>query len=128
MAARGVERVLMLEIRRLHASEFDLLKAVDDGFCPDSEKSIALVAHNGSRIVSRIFMVAPSHAEGIWVDNAYRGGDLFKRMMDALELEAKSEGITKMFCYSVRPEISHYVERRCGYVKLPWTVLAKELV
>ena len=118
----------MIDIRRLHASEFDLLKDIDDGFTPDSEKSIAMVAQNGSRIVGRIFLVAPSHAEGIYVEPEYRGGELFKRMMGALELEARSEGIKKMFAYSVRPEIEHYIAKRCGYARLPWTVLSKELV
>lgn len=117
----------MIDIRRLHASEFDLLKEIDDGFMPDPSKSIAMVAQSGSRLVGRIFLVAPSHAEGIWIDGRYRGGELFKRMMEALELEARSEGISKMFAYSVKPEIEHYIARRCGYLKLPWTVLAKEL-
>lgn len=117
----------MIDIRRLHASEFDLLKGIDDGFTPDPEKSIAMVASNGSRLVSRVFMVAPSHAEGIFIDEAYRGGPLFKQMMNALEIEARSEGISKLFAYSVRPEIAHYLEKKCDYLTLPWTVLAKEL-
>jgi hypothetical protein len=117
----------MIEIRRLHASEFDLLKEVDDGFTPDPEKSIAMVAANGSRLVSRLFVLAPSHVEGIWIEPDLRGGDLFKRMMDAVEIEARSEGIKKMLAYSVRPEIGHYIEKRCKYVKQPWSVYAKEL-
>lgn len=117
----------MIKIRRLHASEFDLLKDVDDGFTPDPTASIAMVAQNSSRIISRVFMVAPSHAEGIFVESSYRGGSLFKQMMQALEIEARSEGIKKMFAYSVRPEIEHYIVRKCGYVKLPWVVLSKEL-
>jgi hypothetical protein len=118
----------MVEIRRLHPSEFDLLKEVEDGFVPNPEASIALVAENSSRIVGRVFMVSVSHAEGIFIEPAYRGGTLFKRMMDTLEIEARAEGITKMLAFSVKPEISHYIERRCGYQRLPWTVLAKELV
>jgi len=117
----------MINIRRLHASEFDLLGGVDDGYTPDAERSIAMVAQNGSRIIGRIFLVAPSHAEGIWIDRDYRGGSLFKQMMDSLELEARAEGITKMFAYAVRPEMEHYIARRCGYERLPWVVLQKEL-
>jgi N-acetylglutamate synthase-like GNAT family acetyltransferase len=117
----------MIDIRRLHPSEFDILGGIDDGFTPDPEKSIAMVAQNGSRVVGRIFLVAPSHCEGIFIDSDYRGGELFRRMMEALELEARSEGIKKMFAYSVRPEIEHYITRKCGYSRLPWTVLSKEL-
>jgi hypothetical protein len=118
----------MINIRRLHASEFDLLRSVDDGFTPDPDSSIAMVAQNGSRIIGRIFLVAPSHAEGIYISEEYRGGSLFKQMMEALEIEARSEGILKMFAYAVRPEIEHYVVRRCGYERLPWAVLSKELL
>lgn len=117
----------MIDIRRLHASEFDLLKGIDDGFTPDAEKSIAVVAQNGSRIIGRIFLVAPSHAEGIWIDRDYRGGSLGKQIVDALEVEARAEGITKMFAYAVNEEMEHYIARRCGYERLALVVLSKEL-
>ena len=117
----------MIDIRRLHASEFDLLRSVDDGFTPDPERSIAMVAQNGSRIVGRIFLVAPSHAEGIWIERDYRGSSLGKQIVEALELEARSEGITKMFAYATRLEMEHYISRCCGYERLPWVVLQKEL-
>lgn len=117
----------MIEIRRLQPDEFDLLKGIDDGFTPDPQKSIAMVAESRGKLVGRIFLVAPSHAEGIYVSEEYRGGSLFKQMMDALEIEARSEGVRKMLAYSVRPEIEHYITRKCGYGRLPWTVLSKEL-
>lgn len=117
----------MIDIRRLHASEFDLLKEIDDGYMPDPAKSIAMVAQRGSKLIGRIFLVAPSHAEGIWIDTDYRGGALGKQLVEALELEARSEGISKMFAYAVRPEMEHYIARRCGYARLPWVVLSKEL-
>ena len=117
----------MIEIARLHPSEFDLLKEVDDGFTPNPERSVAIAGRNKERIVSRLFVMAPAHVEGIFVDPMYRGGDLFKRMMDAAEIEARAEGLQKLFAYSVRPEIGHYIERRCGYTKQPWVVYSKEL-
>ena len=117
----------MIDIRRLHASEFDLLRGVDDGYTPDPDRSIAMVAQAGSRIVGRIFLVAPSHAEGIWIESDYRGGSLGKRIVEALELEARSEGISKMFAYATQPEMEHYIARRCGYARLPWVVFQKEL-
>jgi GNAT superfamily N-acetyltransferase len=119
---------ILIDIRRLRPFEFGTLKDVNDGFIPDASRSIVLVAQSAGGIVGRIFMVAPSHAEGIWIDERYRGGTLFKEMMEALEHEAKLEGITKMFAYAVHSGIEHYIVRRCGYEKLPWTVLMKELV
>ncbi len=117
----------MIDIRRLAADEYDLLKEIDDGFTPDPRSSIAMVAQAGGKLVGRIFLVAPSHAEGIWVREDHRGGELFKQMMQALEREAVTEGISKMFAYSVKPEIEHYISRKCGYKRLSWSVLSKEL-
>lgn len=117
----------MIEIKRLHPSEFDLLKDVDDGFTPNPDQSIVMVGNNGSRIISRLFALAPVHVEGIWVENAYRGGTLFKDMMNAMEIELRADAIKKVFAYSVRPEIGHYIEQRCGYSPLSWRVYSKEL-
>lgn len=117
----------MIEIRRLHASEFDILGSVDDGYTPDPEKSVAIVAAKGSRIVGRLFILAPAHLEGIHIEPEHRGGSLFRDMVKAMEIEARSEGISKLFAYAVRPEIAHYMQKRCDYLSLPWTVLAKEL-
>lgn len=119
--------ILSIEIQRLHPSEFDLLKQVDDGYTPSPDHSIAIVGRSGERIVSRLFAMAPVHVEGIFIEPVYRGGDLFKRMMDAAEVEARAEGLKKLFAYSVQPEIGHYIERRCGYTKMPWTIYSKEL-
>jgi hypothetical protein len=117
----------MIDIRRLHASEFDILGGIDDGFTPDPEKSIAMVASRGSKIIGRLFVLAPAHLEGIHIEPEYRGGSLFKDMITAIELEAKSEGLSKLFAYSVRPEISHYLQKRCDYSVLPWTILSRGL-
>lgn len=117
----------MIEIARLHPSEFDLLKAVDDGFTPDPGHAIAMVARNDSQIIGRLFAVAPVHVEGIFVEPRYRGGVLFKDMMTAMELELRSEKVSKVFAYSVRPEIGHYIEQRCGYKPLAWKLYEKEI-
>lgn len=119
---------MSIEIQRLHPSEFDLLREVDDGFTPDAEHSIAMVARNDSQIIGRLFAVAPVHVEGIFVEPRYRGGTLFKDMMNAMELELKSENIKKVFAYAVRPEVGHYIEHRCGYKPLAWRVYERELV
>jgi N-acetylglutamate synthase-like GNAT family acetyltransferase len=116
----------MIEIRRLHPSEFDLLKGYADGFCPDAEKSVALVAENDTHIIGRIFLIAPVHCEGPHVDNAWRGGPLFKRLVDAAELEARSEGVNKLMAYAVDPTMEMYL-KRLGYSKMDLTVWSKEL-
>lgn len=116
----------MIEIRRLHPSEFDLLSEVDDGFTPDPGKSIALVAQNSGGIVGRIFLVAPSHVEGPFIEKAWRGGLLFKRLVDAIEIEARAEGVKKIMAYAANIEMENYI-LRLGYKKLPMSVWAKEL-
>lgn len=116
----------MIEVKRLHPSEFDLLKEVDDGFCPDSDKSVAVVAHNENKIIGRIFLVAPVHIEAPFVENAWRGGTVFKRLVDAIELEAKAEGLEKVLAYAANPQMELYISR-LGYKKLPMTVWEKGL-
>lgn len=121
------DRILSIEIRRLHPSEFDLLKEVDDGYTPSPDHSIAIVARNERRIIGRLFCLAPAHCEGIWIDESYRGGSLFKDLMTAMEIEANAEGMEKLFAYAVKPEIGFYLEKKCGYSKLPWSVWSKDL-
>src|SRR5580700_10448204 len=118
----------MIDIRRLGQDEFQVLKEVHDGFAPDPACSIAMVAEDAGAVVARVIMVSVSHAEAIWIREDYRGGNIFKLLMDPLELEVKQEGIKKILAFCVKPEIEHYVVKRCGYKRLPWTVLAKELV
>lgn len=119
--------VLSIEIQRLHPSEFDLLKSYSDGFCPDPEHSIAMVLRNDSRIIGRLFAVAPIHVEGVHIDPPWRGGSLFKDMMSAMEIELRAENVKKVFAYAVKPEIGHYIEKRCGYKPLEWKVYERVL-
>lgn len=116
----------MIEIERLHPSEFDLLRHVGDGHKPDPDQSIVLVARNDTRIIGRISLMAPTHAEGIYIEPEYRGKQLFSRLMGAVEIEARSEGITKLFAYAIDGKIENYL-LRTGYQLLPWSVLVKEL-
>lgn len=117
----------MIEIKRLEANEYEALRTIDDGYCPEPSKSIALIASNEHMPIGRLFVVAPAHVEGIYIAHAWRGGSVFKDLMDAAEIEARSEGITKLLAYAIKPEIGHYIERRCGYQQLPWTVWQKDL-
>ena len=117
----------MIKIERLHPVQWDLLSQIDDGHSPDPDKTIAIVARVGIHPVARLFAMAPTHVEGIFIEPQYRGGSLFKDMMTAMELELKSDGVKQVFAYSVRPEIGHYLEQRCNYFKLPWLIYQKEL-
>lgn len=117
----------MIEIARLNPSGFDELKQVDDGFVPNPDHSIVVVARNEQRIIGRLFAMSPVHVEGIFVEERYRGGNLFKDMMSAMEVELRAEKIRKALAFSVRPEIGHYIERKCGYTKLPWAVYERTL-
>ena len=117
----------MIEVRRLHPSEFDLLKSIGDGHTPDAEKSVAVVAESGSSIVGRIFLMAPAHVEGPFLAPAWRNGMLFKRLVDAIEIEARSEGIKKLMAYGASAEMESYISR-LGYKKTGMTVWAKDLI
>lgn len=126
MATCRSERVL-IKIERLPVEEFHRLRFIDDGFTPDAEQSIAVVAKSDEKIIGRVFAVAPIHAEGIYIEPPWRGGTLFKDMMQALEIECKAVGVTRMYAYAVKPEIAHYLEHRIGYSKLPWQVFTKDI-
>ena len=58
----------MIEVMRLHPSEWDLLKDGGEGFLPNPDHSIAVVARNDSKIIGRTFLVPLVHleAERMW--------------------------------------------------------------
>ena len=116
----------MIEIRRLHPSEFDVLKGFADGYCPDAEHSIAVVASNGKHMIGRIFLVAPTHVEGIYIERPWRNGPVMRRLVEAIELEAKAEGISKVMAYAKDATMADYIER-LGYRQEHFTVWSKEL-
>jgi N-acetylglutamate synthase-like GNAT family acetyltransferase len=116
----------MIEIERLHPSEFGLLTSIGDGHVPNPDQSIVVVARNDSRIIARISLMAPTHAEGIYIEPEYRGKMLFSRLMAAVEVEARGEGITELFAYAINTDIGNYL-LRTGYRLRPWSVFSKEL-
>ena len=128
MEACGVKRILgkMIEIERLSVNEFDLLKDVGDGYVPDPARSIVVVARNLSGIIGRIFIMAPAHVEGVFIEEAWRKGPLMKQLVEAVELEAKSEGITQVLAYAKDAQMENYI-KRLGYSKTPFTVWEKRL-
>ena len=116
----------MIEIARLDKSEFPVLKTIGEGFLPDPKISIALIAKDGNDIIGRIFLLAPTHIEGIWIKSGHRNRFLGKRLMDAAQSEAKRCGLTRLFAYGAYPETEEYLSR-LGFKKEPLTVWAKDI-
>lgn len=117
----------MIAIERLKVEEFNLLASVDDGYTPDPCRSVAVVARNEAGIIGRIFLMAPTHVEGIFIEKAWRKGAVMKQLVEAIELEAKCEGVKKLLVYAIDEEMADYIQR-LGYEKLPFTVWEKPLV
>lgn len=116
----------MIEIRKLNPSEFGVLNHFADGYVPNPQHSIALVADNEHHIIGRIFLVAPIHIEGIHIDPPWRNGIVMKQLVDAVEIEARAEGVSKLFCFAKDDQMANYIER-LGYKPSQLTVYEKVL-
>ena len=116
----------MIEILQLEKSEFPILRTIEEGYCPDPNSSIALIAKDGDEIVARMLLIAPAHIEGTWIKESHRGGAIFFRLMSQMEICAKRAGMKKVFAYIAAPEIEDYVGR-LGYSRVPVTVWGKDL-
>lgn len=116
----------MIDIRRLTLSEYSLLDSFEDAFKPQPDKGISIVAMNNFDVIGRAFILTPAHLEGVLVKPAWRNGTLLQRLVDAAELEARAEGITKLFAYAIDDKKADYLWR-LGYEKLPWSVWGKDL-
>lgn len=116
----------LIQLRKLEPDQFDVLKRIHEGFCPDSKTSIAVVAERDGEPVGRVFLLAPAHIEGPWVREDLRGSILGARLMKRAEEEALGIGITKLFAYSISDQLSDYL-KRLGYKDERMTVWSKEL-
>lgn len=116
----------MIETIRLHPSEYDLLKNFEDGFCPDPDRSVAIVARNDERIIGRTFLIPLVHVEGTFVAKPWRNGPVLKQLMAALEVEARAEGLKTLMSYSPNALVDDYLAR-LGYTKSKLTLWGKEL-
>ena len=93
-----------MQLRRLSSTEYyEVLPKLHEGFCPDPNISIAIVAEMCDQIVGRIFLLSPVHIEGPWIRETERSKTLGHGLSIALikeaENEAKKLGITKLFAY-----------------------------
>src|ERR1700722_20097193 len=115
-----------LTLRRLKPVEYEKLLSVHDGFTPDPHRSVAIVAENGHHIMGRVFLMAPAHVEGIFVEPAWQGKGVMRQLVDAIELEARAEGISKVLAYAKDSDMAGRIEAM-GYKKLLWSVWEKGL-
>jgi N-acetylglutamate synthase-like GNAT family acetyltransferase len=116
----------MIEVKRLESSEYEQLKSIQEGFCPDPKNSIVVVAKSDGQIVGRIFLIRPFHVEGTWIDEPFRRTSLGYRLFIHMERIAKDDGLTKLFSYALNAEIEGYLER-LGYKKEAVTVWTKDI-
>ena len=91
-----------------------------------TESCVTVIAVDQDQTVGRVFMVAPTHVEGIWIDPNYRNAHVMKRLVDRVEDEARLLKISRVFAYATDETMESYIER-LGYTKLDWTVWQKDL-
>lgn len=115
-----------ISIEKLDPEDFKELANIGDGFTPNPETSVAIVARSGGKIIGRIFLLAPVHVEGPLVLDEYRGSTLLKRLVDRAESEAKDAGVTTLFAYGASEKLEEYLDR-LGYTKRNLTVWSKEI-
>lgn len=117
----------MTTVRVLDPEEYDLLRQVPDGFMPDPENSVAVVALDDSgRLAGRMTVVVIPHLEGTWVREDFRGGTVAFRMEKAVIERMRELGPKKLLAFVVDETHEGYMER-LGYRKLQMTVWEKEI-
>lgn len=116
----------VLEIRRLEPSEYSAIEKVQEGYKPDPDHSVVIVAIRDGEIVGRTMLVRPFHIEGTWVDERFRKGTVGYRLIRKLESEARSMGLKVSCAYVDQPNLEDYMQR-LGYTKSPMTLWTKEL-
>ena len=117
---------VMVELRTLVEHERPDLTLSEIGvFSPDHRTSISIVARDNERTVGRVFLVAPTHVEGMWIRESHRGGMLAHRLMKRAEEEAALCGIKRLYAYG-NAKTQDYLSR-LGYKKQELTVWTKDL-
>lgn len=116
----------MITVERLLVEEYDELLSVEEGYRPDPEKSITVVAKQDGVIIGRMMLINLAHVEAAWVNERFRSGSLLERMTREIEKEAQKVGIKTVFVYSETHEMDNYIER-LGYDRSPLRVFRKDL-
>jgi hypothetical protein len=125
-STHGVLDIPKLDLRRLDPSEYGELAKIEEGYVPDPDHSIVVVAKECGEIVARTMLIRPWHIEGTWVHERFRGGTTGYRLLRQLECEAKKIGLPRLFSYAAEASIENYLER-LGYTKAPLTVWMKDI-
>lgn len=112
----------MAEVRTLAPNEWEWLDQTS--LTPD--KAICVAAIDGGRVVGQIYLVNIAHLEGISIDEKYRGGILFHRLVAHAEEQARELGLTQVLAFAKGAQMEEYIER-LGYSKMPLTVWQKGL-
>jgi N-acetylglutamate synthase-like GNAT family acetyltransferase len=115
-----------MKVERLPEDQYDVLMEVEDGYCPDPNGSIVVVARDDGEVVGRMFLLSLAHIEGTWINKQHRNGTLAVRMIKLMEKEAKNIGISSLFAYAKNEEVGGYLER-LGYKRTELVVFEKEL-
>lgn len=116
----------MVTVERLPAEEYNDLLSVEEGYRPDPEKSITVVAKHEGQIVGRMMLINLAHVEAAWVNERFRSGSILERMTREIEKEANKLGIKTIFVYSESHEMDDYIWR-LGYQRSPLRVFRKDL-
>lgn len=115
-----------MKIERLPDEQFDCLLEIEEGFAPDPNNSIVVVARDDGEIVGRMFLLSLAHIEGTWINAQHRNGTVLLRMIKLMESEASKVGLKTIFAYAKTEKVGSYLER-LGYKKTEMTVFEKEI-
>ena len=115
----------MSEIKILDRSEMDRLKSIEEGYVPNPEQGIVIIAEENGEIIGRMMMLDMVHIEGTWVHPNHRGGTVGARLMKRLVKEAKDIGISKLVAYSDMMTDDYMA--RLGFKRQPFTIWTKEI-
>lgn len=116
----------MITVERLPVEEYDALLSVEEGYRPDPEKSITVVAKHDGVIVGRMMLLNLAHVEAAWINEQYRSSSILERMTKEIEKQAAEVGIKTVFVYSETHEMDDYISR-LGYERSPLRVFRKDL-
>ena len=116
----------LISIERLKPENWQDLDQLSEKITFDPLSSVVVVARKEGRVIGRIALQCPVHAEGVFIEPKYRGKELFHRLMQGIEQEAKVEGIKCVFAYAIDGAIAALLSRE-GYTNVPWTIWKKEL-
>ena len=116
----------MIKTIRWLPSEWNKLPRENGEKLPTPDQCIAVVAVEETRPIGRAFLVSPVHVEGIWIEPKKRNQTVMKRLVEAIESEARIMRLEYVFAYAVDKQTEDYINR-LGYEKLSWTVWRKAL-